>query len=86
MKQDGTGGQPVMLEFHISRLPENHSEVANRAARLKRNCFAAVFEKYFEAQVSSQIQFKILPRKKGMKEDRSENQCKSERSDIVQST
>ena len=59
MVDDGSDGV-VSLEYKIDRLPENFEKAANEAALLKRNCFAAVFEKYFEAQVSLYLEF--LPR------------------------
>ena len=49
---DGSDGKEITLEFNAGSLPDDHEELANRAARLRRNCFAAVFEKYFEAQVN----------------------------------
>ena len=49
---DGSDGKEITLEFQANSLPDDHEELANRAARLRRNCFAAVFEKYFEAQVN----------------------------------
>ena len=52
MVSDGSDGKEITLEFQASSLPDDHEELANRAARLRRNCFAAVFEKYFEAQVN----------------------------------
>ena len=45
------GGGDVVLTFKIANIPENHEELAIRASRLKRNCYAALFEKYFNAQV-----------------------------------
>ena len=54
---DGSDGKEITLEFHASSLPDDHDELANRAARLRRNCFAAVFEKYFEAQVNVSLSF-----------------------------
>jgi len=51
---DGSDGL-VTLEYKIGSLPDDHAKAANKAALLKRNCFAAVFEKYFEAQVSTRL-------------------------------
>lgn len=56
MVDDGSDGV-VSLEYKIGSLPENFEKAANEAALLKRNCFAAVFEKYFEAQVSLYLEF-----------------------------
>jgi len=36
--------------FDLERLPANHEEIIRKAGLLKRNCFASVFEKYFEFQ------------------------------------
>ena len=44
--------QRIILQFTVSTLPEEHAKLARDVSRLKRNCFAAVFEKYFEAQVN----------------------------------
>lgn len=38
----------ITLEFDLQNLPDNTSELASRAAYLRRNCFASVFEKYFD--------------------------------------
>lgn len=40
----------ISLVFDLNQVPENWREVAMRASLLKRNCFASVFEKYFESQ------------------------------------
>ena len=40
----------VSLVFDLSTIPENWKDVAMKASLLKRNCFASVFEKYFEFQ------------------------------------
>jgi actin related protein 2/3 complex subunit 2 len=40
----------VSLLFDMTAVPENWKEVAMKASLLKRNCFASVFEKYFEFQ------------------------------------
>lgn len=43
-------GYNVTLLFDLKNLPENHQELVKKAGLLKRNCFASVFEKYFEFQ------------------------------------
>lgn len=43
-------GYNVTLLFDLKNLPENADELISKAALLKRNCFASVFEKYFEFQ------------------------------------
>ena len=40
----------VTLLFDMTKVPENWKELAMKASLLKRNCFASVFEKYFEFQ------------------------------------
>ena len=39
-----------LCSFHLENVPANHKEVVKKAGLLKRNCFASVFEKYFEFQ------------------------------------
>lgn len=41
-------GYNVTLLFDLDKVPANHEEVCQKAGLLKRNCFASVFEKYFE--------------------------------------
>jgi actin related protein 2/3 complex subunit 2 len=43
-------GYNVTLLYDLENLPANPEEVAKNAGLLKRNCFASVFEKYFEFQ------------------------------------
>ena len=43
-------GYSISLLFDLERLPDNQEEVIKKAGLLKRNCFASVFEKYFEFQ------------------------------------
>jgi len=40
----------VSLLFDLKNLPDNYEELIKKASMLKRNCFASVFEKYFEFQ------------------------------------
>lgn len=40
----------MTLLFDLKNLPENYEELIKKASMLKRNCFASVFEKYFEFQ------------------------------------
>ncbi|KAF1763553.1 hypothetical protein GCK72_011819 [Caenorhabditis remanei] len=49
-----SGGFNVTLEYDLSALPGNTSELVQKASALKRNCFASVFEKYFEFQEAGQ--------------------------------
>lgn len=60
------GTSDITLLFTIDNLPENHQKLANDASRLKRNCFAAVFEKYFEAQASgSEVKRAVIHYREG---------------------
>ncbi|XP_074603229.1 actin-related protein 2/3 complex, subunit 2 [Brevipalpus obovatus] len=43
-------GYNVTLLFDLKNLPPNYQEMVKKAGLLKRNCFASVFEKYFEFQ------------------------------------
>ena len=40
----------ISLEVSLENLPSNPDELAKKIALLKRNCFASVFEKYFDVQ------------------------------------
>ena len=43
-------GYNVSLLFDLEKPPSDVEEVVKKAGLLKRNCFASVFEKYFEFQ------------------------------------
>ena len=43
-------GYNVSLLYDLDNLPANQEEAIKKAGLLKRNCFASVFEKYFEFQ------------------------------------
>ena len=43
-------GYSISLLYDLDNLPDNQEEVIKKAGLLKRNCFASVFEKYFEFQ------------------------------------
>eukprot|EP00116_Pleurobrachia_bachei_P000082 sb/3460344/ len=47
---DPEEGYDVTLRYELASLPEDKESVAKKASLLKRNCFAAVFEKYFKMQ------------------------------------
>lgn len=49
---DPESGYDISVQFDYSSLPENREEWASKVALLKRNCFAAVFEEYFDYQQS----------------------------------
>jgi len=43
-------GYNISIIFDLEKLPQDYKEAATKAALLKRNCFASVFEKYFRFQ------------------------------------
>jgi len=43
-------GFDVTVQINLSNIPDNWEEIVKKCGLLKRNCFAAVFEKYFEFQ------------------------------------
>lgn len=43
-------GYNVTLLFDLDNIPEDYESVITKAGLLKRNCFASVFEKYFQFQ------------------------------------
>lgn len=43
-------GYNVSLLIDLENIPENWQEVIKKLGLLKRNCFASVFEKYFDFQ------------------------------------
>jgi len=43
-------GYNVSLIYDLENVPKDREEVIRKAGLLKRNCFASVFEKYFEFQ------------------------------------
>jgi actin related protein 2/3 complex subunit 2 len=43
-------GHNASLVFELDNLPDNFAPLIEKAAMLKRNCFASVFEKYFKYQ------------------------------------
>jgi len=40
----------VTVQINLENIPDNWEEIVHKCGLLKRNCFAAVFEKYFEFQ------------------------------------
>jgi actin related protein 2/3 complex subunit 2 len=48
-------GYSVSLVYDLTSLPENWKDEATKASLLKRNCFASVFEKYFDYQEKGDI-------------------------------
>ena len=43
-------GYSVSLLYDLENIPNDWEEIVKKAGLLKRNCFASVFEKYFEFQ------------------------------------
>ncbi len=43
-------GYNISLVYDLDNVPQNYLELVKKASLLKRNCFASVFEKYFEFQ------------------------------------
>lgn len=43
-------GYNVSVLIDLENIPSNWEEVAKKIGLLKRNCFASVFEKYFDFQ------------------------------------
>ena len=41
----------VTVQIDLENIPDNWEEILHKCGLLKSNCFAAVFEKYFEFQV-----------------------------------
>jgi len=48
-------GFDVTVQLDLSNIPENWEEIVKKCGLLKRNCFAAVFEKYFEFQEKEEV-------------------------------
>ncbi|VDM17473.1 unnamed protein product [Hydatigera taeniaeformis] len=53
LKPRAESGTSVTLEFDCNRLPSDLEAVATKAALLRRNCFASVFEHFFDYQVAN---------------------------------
>ncbi|VDK35846.1 unnamed protein product [Taenia asiatica] len=53
LKPRAKSGTSVTLEFDCKRLPDDLEAIATKAALLRRNCFASVFEHFFDYQVSN---------------------------------
>nr|CAX69573.1 actin related protein 2/3 complex, subunit 2 [Schistosoma japonicum] len=47
--------QSVTLCIDLENLPQDHNQLAHKCSLLKRNCMAAVFEKFFEFQIKSDV-------------------------------
>ena len=49
----------MTVQLDLGNVPDNWEEIVKKCGLLKRNCFAAVFEKYFQFQVFRLIEFLI---------------------------
>lgn len=47
---DPEDGFNVSVLIDLENIPDNYEEIAQKIGLLKRNCFASVFEKYFDFQ------------------------------------
>uniref|UniRef100_A0A0N4ZG99 Arp2/3 complex 34 kDa subunit n=1 Tax=Parastrongyloides trichosuri TaxID=131310 RepID=A0A0N4ZG99_PARTI len=45
----------VTLKYDLDSIPDDYQDIIRNASLLKRNCFAAVFEKYFKLQQSGEV-------------------------------
>lgn len=54
MRSTPEQGFNVTLEYNLADLPADTTDLVQAASALKRNCFASVFEKYFEFQEAGQ--------------------------------
>ena len=52
-------GFDATVQVDLANIPADWEEMVKKCGRLKRNCFAAVFEKYFEFQVCG-VRFMLL--------------------------
>ncbi|XP_076801878.1 actin-related protein 2/3 complex subunit 2-like [Clavelina lepadiformis] len=48
-------GYSATLIFDLTNIPKDYKPLVKKACLFKRNCFASVFEKFFEAQASGQV-------------------------------
>lgn len=53
LKPRADTGSNVTLEFDCEKLPDDIESIATKAALLRRNCFASVFEHFFDYQVAN---------------------------------
>ncbi|CAG2065249.1 unnamed protein product [Timema podura] len=50
LTQAEDGSYNVSVQVDLENIPENWEDIVKRVGLLKRNCFASVFEKYFDFQ------------------------------------
>lgn len=51
-------GYNVSLLYDLNNLPDDYAKIIEKASHFKRNCFASVFEKYFNLQTAGDEQQK----------------------------
>ncbi|CAE1296894.1 ARPC2 [Acanthosepion pharaonis] len=51
---DPEEGYNISLVYDLENIPKDYIEIVKKAALLKRNCFASVFEKYFQFQANGE--------------------------------
>ena len=51
-------GYNISLVYDLENIPKDYVEIVKKAALLKRNCFASVFEKYFQFQADGKADHK----------------------------
>lgn len=44
----------MSLLYDLEAIPDDYEEIVKKAALLKRQCFASVFEKYFDFQAKGE--------------------------------
>jgi actin related protein 2/3 complex subunit 2 len=49
-------GYDVSVQFDLENLPDNPEDWAKKVALLKRNCFASVFNEFFEMQIQKKVE------------------------------
>ena len=55
LQSDTEDGFSVTLLFDLTKVPKDYKQLVKKVSKLKRNCFASVFEKYFEAQAAGNV-------------------------------
>jgi len=56
LQSDTEDGFSVTLLFDLTKIPNDYKPIVTKVSKLKRNCFASVFEKYFEAQAAGNVE------------------------------
>lgn len=58
LMQPPEDGYNVSLLYDLNNLPDDYAKIIEKASHFKRNCFASVFEKYFNLQTAGDEQQK----------------------------